>query len=184
MFPRRGADSCRVDAFRGLTAPEHAIGSRPVSKKKVAQTNWRTILSLRATTAGKGVFAKRQFRKGQSIGEMTGPIIDDENYDPDYVVDMGELGVLEPKAPFRFLNHCCEPNCELVEWESVGGEKPTLHVHALRTVRDKDQLTIDYGWPAEAAIPCLCGSNVCRGWVVDAEQVERARSLAGKTAVR
>lgn len=165
-------------ANRGLTARDLAIGSRSVSKKNATKSSWRSILSVRATPAGKGVFAKRQFRKGQAVGEMTGKLIADDDYDPDYVVDMGDLGVLEPNAPFRFLNHCCEPNCELVEWETEGDDAPQLWVQALRTVRDTDQLTIDYGWPAEAAIPCLCGSAQCRGWVVDAEQVEKAKRLA------
>ncbi len=35
-----------------------------------------------------------------------------------------------------------------------------------------EELTIDYGWPAEVAIPCLCGSRHCRGWIVDPDEVE------------
>lgn len=137
---------------------------------------------MRKTPAGKGVFARKQFRKGQVIGEMTGALIADDNYDPDYVVDMGKLGVLEPVAPFRFLNHCCEPNCELVEWENDAKSSGQLWVQALRTVREADQLTIDYGWPAEAAIPCLCGSEGCRGWVVDAAELKKVQRSAQRAA--
>lgn len=144
--------------------------------------DWRTTLRVKATAAGKGVFARKQFRKNQLVGEMKGKIISDDNYDPDYVVDMGEFGVLEPVAPFRFLNHSCDPNCELVEWESEEEDPSKLRVEALRTVRESDQLTIDYGWPAEAAIPCLCGSAHCRGWVVDAAELKKAQRLARKAA--
>ncbi len=141
-------------------------------------SDWRSLISVRSTPAGKGAFARKQFRKGQSVGEMRGKVISGDDYDPDYVVDLGELGVLEPAAPFRFLNHCCEPNCELVQWETEGGHEPQIWVHALKTVRVDEQLTIDYGWPAEAAIRCLCGSENCRGWVVDASEVKRAERLA------
>ena len=128
-------------------------------------------LSVRKTVCGKGLFSKRRFRKGQSVGEMEGKIIPGDDYDPDYCVDMGKLGVLDPKAPFRYLNHSCEPNCELVEWEAEGREPPQIWVHVVRTIRPGDQLTIDYAWHADAAIPCLCGSEKCRGYVVDEKQV-------------
>lgn len=137
-------------------------------------------MSLRSTAAGKGVFARRLFRKRQAIGHMKGRLIADDDYDPDYVVDMGKLGVLDPSAPFRYLNHSCEPNCELLEWQRKEGASPEIWVHAIKTVRPSDQLTIDYGWPAESAIPCLCGAPSCRGWVVARSQLARAKRLAAR----
>jgi uncharacterized protein len=146
--------------------------------------DWRVAVSLRLTPVGKGVFARRPFRKGQAVGLMRGELIADDDYDPSYCVDMGKLGVLEPKTPFRYLNHSCEPNCELVEWEAEPGEEPEVWVHALRSVRPNDQLTIDYAWPADAAIRCKCGSASCRGWVVDASELKilerRARAKKDK----
>jgi len=32
-----------------------------------------------------------------------------------------------------------------------------------------EQLTIDYAWPAWAAVPCACGAPECRGWIVAKE---------------
>ena len=104
---------------------------------------------------------------------MRGKVIGDDDYDPAYCVDLGEFGVLDPTAPFRYLNHSCEPNCELVAWETE--ELPEIWVHVLRTIRPGDQLTIDYAWHAEAAIPCLCGSPNCRGYVVDANQMHKVK---------
>ena len=132
-------------------------------------------MSLRTTPAGKGLFARKTIRKRQAIGHMRGRLITSDDYDPDYVVDMGELGVLDPQAPFRYLNHSCEPNCELLEWQTPDMSTPQIWVHAIRTVRPSEQLTIDYGWPAESAIPCLCGSPTCRGWVVDQSELARVR---------
>ena len=138
-------------------------------------------MSLRVTNVGKGLFARKLFRKRQAIGHMKGKLITGDDYDPDYVVDMGEFGVLEPHAPFRYLNHSCEPNCELLEWQETESSKPQIWVHALRTVRPSEQLTIDYGWPAESAIPCLCGSPSCRGWIVDQSQLGRVRRRKSKS---
>jgi hypothetical protein len=136
---------------------------------------WRKVLSVRSTAAGKGLFARKLFRKRQAIGHMDGTVITGDDYDPDYVVDLGDVGVLDPDVPFRYLNHSCEPNCELLEWQSTRNAGPQIWVHAIKTVRQSDQLTIDYGWPAESAIPCLCGTASCRGWVVDQSELARVK---------
>lgn len=136
---------------------------------------WRKVLSVRQTPAGKGLFARKLFRKSQTIGQMMGTLIEGDDYDPDYVVDMGDHGVLDPKAPFRYLNHSCEPNCQLLEWEMTRDRVPQIWVHALKTVQPSDQLTIDYGWPADSAIRCLCGAPTCRGWVVDQSELAKVK---------
>lgn len=145
---------------------------------------WRKVLSVRSTSAGKGLFARKLFRKRQYIGHMAGTLISGDDYDPDYVVDMGDHGVLDPRAPFRYLNHSCEPNCELLEWESTRSAPPQIWVHAIKTVRPSEQLTIDYGWPAESAIRCLCGTASCRGWVVDQSELSRVKRRASRARAR
>jgi hypothetical protein len=121
-------------------------------------------LRIRETPCGKGVFSMQRFRRKQSIGRMDGTVVVDDNYDPDYCVDIGDVGVLVPGAPFRFLNHSCEPNCELVEWQTEDDQaKPEVWVHATRTIQIGDQLTINYAWPEEFAFACLCGSPSCQG---------------------
>lgn len=139
-------------------------------------------IQIRKTPVGKGVFAARQYRKRQVVGQMTGKIIADDNYDPDYVVDLGRVGVLEPAAPFRFLNHCCEPNAALIEYEPEPGKLPTMWVEVLRAIRPGDQITIDYGWPADSAIPCLCGAATCRGWVVAESELGKVKRRLAKEA--
>jgi uncharacterized protein len=137
-------------------------------------------IQIRKTPVGKGLFATKSYRKNQTIGQMTGVVITDDDYDPDYVVDLGKAGVLEPRAPFRFLNHCCEPNACLIEYEADPGDVPTMWVEALRAIRPGDQVTIDYAWPADAAIPCLCGAKSCRGWVVGAGEVGKVKRRLAK----
>jgi hypothetical protein len=130
-------------------------------------------ISVRRTPVGRGIFATQPFKKDQVVGQMRGTIVTTDAYDPDYAVDLGKLGVLDPWVPFRYLNHSCEPNAQLVMYPARRGSPPTLWVEALRTIRAGDQITIDYAWPADSAIRCLCGSRKCRGWVV-AENHARA----------
>ncbi len=46
-----------------------------------------------------------------------------------------------------------------------------MFVVALERIADGSELTIDYAWPTAMAIPCRCGAEDCRRWIVDAEKV-------------
>ncbi len=126
---------------------------------------------------GTGVFATRTFRARQKIASIDGERFDDPEYGSDYCVGIGN-SAMEPDPPFRFLNHSCHPNCELVEIEYIdeeGGAEYELWLNAVRSIRVGEELTIDYAWPAEAAIPCGCGAAACRGWIVASEDLHRLR---------
>lgn len=134
---------------------------------------WQSRVSIETTPVGKGLFASRNFRKGQVIGIITGTVYTDPDYGSTYCIDLGDKRSLEPGEPFRYLNHSCEPNCRMYVIEppkSARRGKKTLPDHlqlcALRTIRPGEELLIDYAWPADAAIECLCGANQCRGWIV------------------
>ena len=128
------------------------------------------------TAVGKGVFARQSYPKSSVVGEITGDVIDDPDYTSDYCIELNDRLSLEPYAPFRFLNHCCDPNCEF-DFDDVFVEPegsvviPTVYVFALRNIDEGEELTIDYNWPASFAIPCECGSLACRGWVVSADEL-------------
>ena len=126
-------------------------------------------LDVQETNIGLGVFATAPFGRDREVGVMVGEIIADPDYSDDYCVDL-EDAVMIPIAPFRYLNHCCEPNCELL----LDQDEPNqLSVLTLRKIRPGEQLTIDYGWPAENAIACECGSTACRGWVTAEAELQR-----------
>jgi hypothetical protein len=122
------------------------------------------------TALGKAVFAIRRFQKDQVIGVIQGAVIDDPEYGSSYCMDLGNDRSLEPIAPFRYLNHSCDPNAEIFSFTygPYSSDRPNqLFLQALRPIKPGDEITIDYAWTADCAIPCLCGSTKCRGWVVD-----------------
>ncbi len=125
---------------------------------------------------GLGVFANRRFRANRYIGRIRGRIITDPAHSSNYCMDLGGEHSLEPTAPFRYLNHSCSPNCSLVllqvEYEDGTPSETELWLEANRDIYDGEELTIDYGWPADAAMPCNCGSPNCRGWIVAEELVD------------
>ena len=75
------------------------------------------------TPYGFGVFAFAFIPKGTSIARVSGNVIHDPNYSSDYCIDVGDDKVLEPAPPFCYLNHACEPNCELMVYPVEEAEK-------------------------------------------------------------
>lgn len=109
--------------------------------------------------------------RGARIGRVRGEAFPETEYDSEYSMDLGNGHLLEPTAPFRFLNHSCEPNCELIIWEYPDPADNQIHVYTTQRLQAGTELTIDYAWPVEVAIPCLCGTPSCRGWIVAQDQV-------------
>lgn len=135
---------------------------------------------------GKGLFARRAIAKGELIGIVTGRVIHDPHYASSYCIDLGKDMSLEPRAPFRYLNHCCEPNSQLFsvdcEYEDGSPAPPEIHVEAIADIPEGAELTIDYAWSADGAIKCLCGAATCRGWVVCPTELPKLLKRQGKTA--
>ena len=136
-----------------------------------------SAVEVKQTSLGSGVFAQRAIKKGTIVGEIDGEIMGSD-FESDYCMHLDAKAVLEPMRPFRFLNHSCMPNCELVLWKhrKVDGRKvPRLWVSALKSIKKGHELTIDYAWPADAAIPCECRTTECRQWIVDPAELSQLR---------
>ena len=206
------------------TESESVIGRRnPTDIGKVHPSGVR----VDKTPYGLGVFAFAFIPKGTPIARVAGHVIHDPDYSSDYCIDAGDGKVLEPAPPFCYLNHACEPNCQLMQYvrEKDADEKEYLEtgeltedeidleeecaledddciyggkedknqeavifeeceeesdeplfeedadaeiwVESVRDIMPNEELTIDYAWPADRAVKCLCGKPKCRGWIVD-----------------
>jgi SET domain-containing protein len=119
-----------------------------------------------AGTKGKGVFAKRAFRKGEFIfRRRNGPRVSSaelanlSEVDQMHITELGfdEFAVIHP--PGAYLNHACDPNAmrsgvKVFAWTDIAaGEEITID-YRLNAFTDSD------GWP------CACGTPSCNGWVV------------------
>jgi uncharacterized protein len=123
---------------------------------------------------GRGVYSLREFFPNELLGPIEGTVMDDSQYESDYCMALGDHAALEPAPPFRYINHSCHPNCELVEaGYQCSAEEPQIWVKVIAAIAPGEELTIDYAWPAEAAIPCNCGSPDCRHWIVSAAELSQ-----------
>lgn len=162
----------RKSPKRNEAIPPFSLRRRRFDQVHVAKTQNR----------GLGVFVDTTIQSGFAVGQVHGEVkpIDFRSH---YCVDFAG-SVLEPVAPYRFLNHSCEPNCEFVEWEiedqleialSEASQPKSvfeLWLHALRDIQKGEELTIDYGWSWQFAIPCKCGSSQCRGWICKLDELD------------
>lgn len=139
-------------------------------------------IKLGDTPYGLGVFASKKIKGGMPIGKIEGEFHPDKKYDSEYAMSFND-GALEPEEPYRFVNHSCEPNCELVELvvadQNSGKVFHELWIYALTDIKRGEQLTLDYAWPYTDAIECQCGSPNCRGWIVAANEVEKVVAKKG-----
>lgn len=81
----------------------------------------------------------------------------------------------------RFVNHSCEPNCEMQKWSVLG--LPRMALFASRDIKPGEELTYDYNFalfnPSEGQ-QCRCGSSACRGVIGTSMKIELfyARNVA------
>lgn len=149
---------------------------RPASPASLLQ-----LVRVGQTHVGRGVFARRRLAADTVLGEITGEHLDDHPEDSSYVMELPSLKLLDPAPPLRFMNHSCDPNCEIFYWEANPGEvqEDRLWLQTIRPIEAGEELLIDYAWPADAAIPCRCGAANCRGWICDPAELEELRARQG-----
>ena len=140
------------------------------------------IVVRRSGIHGRGVFARRRLREGETVCEYKGERISEleiarrypENMegrnhtfvfgiDFDLNIDGGVSGNIA-----RWINHACDPNCDTYEKDK------RIYVRAIRDIRPGEELSYDYaieaGEPLTQAVkarwPCWCGAKKCRGTVL------------------
>ena len=92
-------------------------------------------------------------------------------FDEDTVIDCGVGGNVS-----GFINHSCDPNCETVD------DDGRIFVEALRDLQVGEELVYDYRLTWEdsddfgdlSVYVCRCGSQSCRGTMLDVEPLMAA----------
>ncbi|KAG1712283.1 hypothetical protein DVH05_000031 [Phytophthora capsici] len=125
---------------------------------------------------GVGVITLEDVEVGRFIGEYVGEVISRDKarircqlyrnerhfymlqLNADEVIDATRIG-----GRMRFVNHSCEPNCQVEKWSVRGQERCGLF--AIQCVKAGDELTFDYRCESTDAerFECLCSTTRCRG---------------------
>jgi SET domain-containing protein len=132
-----------------------------------------------------GCFALEDIPKGTTVLEYTGERISkeegDRRYDGrtfTYLFGVGDgKVVIDGHGMGMFVNHSCQPNCEVDE---VGGR---IFIKTLRKLTVGEELTYDYWlYDGDDDAPCYCGSKKCRGSMYSPEELKRLKKVAARKA--
>ena len=148
----------------------------PSSAKMTARA-WRV---LQSPVHGRGVFASRTIRKGETVIEYRGkrmswdeaceqPASDDADPYHTFLFSLDDGRVIDAAIggnAARWINHSCAPNCETYE-----DDRGRVYVAARRKIRPGEELSYDYKLEIEGkvgkrmrkAYACRCGARRCRG---------------------
>ncbi len=143
--------------------------------------NYEHLICKASPIAGLGLFATMPILKGTRVIEYTGEKIDSAEMlrrcaaGNHYVLKLNETQYLDAsgKRDFaRFINHSCEPNCE-IQWENG-----RVWIAAIRDISSEEEVTYNYSFDLDdyQNFPCRCGSVQCVGFIVAEEFFDHVRS--------
>ncbi|XP_053334327.1 histone-lysine N-methyltransferase, H3 lysine-36 specific [Clarias gariepinus] len=135
---------------------------------------------FRTLSRGWGLRSINDIKKGAFVSEYVGEVIDEEEcrarirhaqendisnfymltLDKDRIIDAGPKG-----NQARFMNHCCQPNCETQKWTVNGDTRVGLF--ALVDIPAGVELTFNYNLEClgNGKTVCKCGAPNCSGFL-------------------
>ncbi len=151
--------------------------------KTKSLTRSRRTAVRQSSVHGKGVYAVRPIRKGETVLEYKGEIItwrqalkrhphDPSQPNHTFYFHLDDGHVIDAKvsaAPAKWINHSCEPNLEARQ------DGRRVFLDALRDIGPGEELFYDYRLvidgrktaKAKKEHACLCGARTCRGTMLD-----------------
>ncbi|KAG7209902.1 hypothetical protein KM043_011498 [Ampulex compressa] len=190
-------DDCINRMVFSECSPQLCPCGEKCENQKIQKHEWAPGLQKFMTEdKGWGVRTQQSIKSGDFILEYVGEVVSEREFksrmatryandthhyclhlDGGLVIDGHRMG-----GDGRFVNHSCEPNCEMQKW-SVHG-LPRMALFASRDIKPGEELTYDYNFalfnPSEGQ-QCRCGSNACRG-VIGGKSQRVARSIASVPA--
>ena len=134
-----------------------------------------------------GVYTSTPIRKKTRIVEYTGERITPEEADRRYDgisrtylygLEDGKT-VIDGVGIGAYLNHSCDPNCEVDE---INGR---VWLFAIRDIAAGEELVWDYNlYDDDEPAPCHCGSKKCRGTMYSREWMANLRRRAARKKKR
>ncbi|XP_034561076.1 histone-lysine N-methyltransferase ASH1L isoform X1 [Notolabrus celidotus] len=191
--------ACLDDCLNRMSFAECSPSTCPCGEhcdnQHIQRHEWVQCLErFRAEGKGWGIRTKESLRSGQFIIEYLGEVVSEQefrsrmmeqyfshsghyclNLDSGMVIDSYRMG-----NEARFINHSCEPNCEMQKWSVNGVYR--IGLFALKEISSGTELTYDYNFHSfntEEQQVCKCGSESCRGIIGGKSQ--RINGLPGKT---
>jgi SET domain-containing protein len=130
-----------------------------------------------------GVFTTTPIRKGKRVVEYVGTRLTADQADEmytgaprTYLYGLGDgKVVIDGVGIGAYLNHSCDPNCEVDEI------KDRVWILTIRDIAAGEELLWDYNlYDDDDPAPCHCGSPKCRGTMYSREWMAKLRRRAAR----
>ncbi|NWX56863.1 ASH1L methyltransferase, partial [Promerops cafer] len=189
---------CVEDCLNRMIFAECSPNTCPCGEQccnqRIQRHEWVQCLErFRAEEKGWGIRTKEPLKAGQFIIEYLGEVVSEQefrnrmieqyhnhsdhyclNLDSGMVIDSYRMG-----NEARFINHSCNPNCEMQKWSVNGVYR--IGLYALKDMPAGTELTYDYNFHSfnvEKQQLCKCGFDKCRGIIGGKSQ--RMNGLSSK----
>ncbi|KAK4875319.1 hypothetical protein RN001_011741 [Aquatica leii] len=169
------------------------------NNQRFEKRQYPPLVPYKTQGRGWGLKTLAPIGKGQFVIEYVGEIIDDQEYqrrirkmheqkdenyyfliiDKERIIDAGPKGNLA-----RFMNHCCQPNCETQKWTVNGDTRVGLF--AIEDIAGDSELTFNYNLECigkEKKI-CKCGASNCSGFIGVKVKDESQKKIKKSSSIR
>jgi hypothetical protein len=122
---------------------------------------------------GRGLFAKRNFRKGDPVCALTGKLVPGTAAasltpeERDHCKMNSEDQIIVPDLTTvggHLANHSCDPNTEYLG-DTESGRHDASVLRARKPIQAGSEVTVYYGWEGFQEVECLCGARHCTGYI-------------------
>uniref|UniRef100_A0A8C5PI26 ASH1 like histone lysine methyltransferase n=1 Tax=Leptobrachium leishanense TaxID=445787 RepID=A0A8C5PI26_9ANUR len=162
--------------------------------QRIQRHEWVQCLErFRAEGKGWGIRTKEALKSSQFIIEYLGEVVSEQefrnrmieqyhNHNDHYCLSLDSGMVIDSYRmgnEARFINHSCDPNCEMQKWSVNGVYR--IGLYALKDMPAGTELTYDYNFHSfntEKQQLCKCGYEKCRGIIGGKSQ--RMNTLSNK----
>ena len=126
---------------------------------------------VRSPISGYGVVATRDFAESEVVADIDGVTFRlPDPRDDTYALYIAPGVLYDIVDQTRFVNHSCQPNCYVETGQSADGQA-WARLITLRAISTGEELSFDYAFHAESAVPCHCGTPSCRRFIVCEEEL-------------
>uniref|UniRef100_A0A671U9D4 Histone-lysine N-methyltransferase, H3 lysine-36 specific n=1 Tax=Sparus aurata TaxID=8175 RepID=A0A671U9D4_SPAAU len=160
--------------------PQVCAAGERCQNQAFTKREYTNVEIYRTLSCGWGLRAVSDIKKGAFVSEYVGEVIDEEEcrarikhaqendicnfymltLDKDRIIDAGPKG-----NQARFMNHCCQPNCETQKWTVNGDTRVGLF--ALQDIPKGVELNFNYNLEClgNGKTVCKCGAPNCSGFL-------------------
>lgn len=178
-------DACGRDCLNRLRKlecqPSTCLCGSSCTNRAIQQGLWCSSLErIKTDDRGWGICTNEHINKGSFILEYVGEVLSEAEfcirtielyhaYNDHFCIKLDSSTVIDGYRMAnegRFINHSCDPNCEMQKW-CVQGES-RIGIFALRHIQPGEELTFDYNiyaYDMNIQQVCRCGSVNCCGFI-------------------